>query len=626
MNNRAKSQDDPQDEKVDVGGIARGFEDTSKKWQATPADTRAALLGAMGIDPADPQPPSGPAVRILGPGDTLSVDQPAELTLEDGTVLEVRSSVPTDVPIGYHKLCAAGDAAETLLIKRPAACHLDAGMKAWGWAVSLYASRSRRSWGHGDLSDLRQLARWAKASRTDMLLLNPLCATTPVSPLQASPYYPSSRRFHNPLYIGIDDVVGGADPGPEFQRLAEAGRQLNESRRIDRDAIFPLKMRALEQLWVRGVDDGLLDAYCRELGDSLHIFATFCALAEQLGADWRTWPEEYRRPKSEAVRRFAESQAGRVRFHQWLQWLLDQQLARAAAELPVVNDLPIGVDPGGADAWQWQDVLAGGVTVGAPPDLFNANGQDWSLPPFIPHRLRAAGYQPFIETIRSSLRHAGGLRIDHVMGLFRLYWIPEGFGPRRGAYVRYPADELLAVVAVESHRAGAWVAGEDLGTVEDGVRDQLADNKMLSYKLMWFEDDLPEDYPQHSLAAISTHDLPTVAGMWTGEDFAAQQRIGLNPTRDGYQQIRRRLVAASGLADDASPDEAVRAAYTALGRAKSAVLVANLEDALSVVDRPNMPGTTDQWPNWSLPLPVPIEELEQTRLPAEIARSLNRGE
>jgi 4-alpha-glucanotransferase len=305
--------------------------------------------------------------------------------------------------------------------------------------------------------------------------------------------------------------------------------------------------------------------------------------------------------------------------------LLDAQLAAAAAELPIVNDLPIGVDPGGADAWQWQDVLAGGVTVGAPPDLFNANGQDWSLPPFIPHRLRASFYRPFIETIRASLRHAGGLRIDHVMGLFRLYWIPEGFGPRRGAYVRYPADELLAIVAVESHRAGAWVAGEDLGTVEDGVRDQLAGNKMLSYKLMWFEDDLPDDYPHHSLAAISTHDLPTVAGLWTGEDFAAQQRIGLNPTRAGFEQIRGRLTAASGLTDEASPDEAVRAAYAALGRAKSAVLVANLEDALAVVDRPNMPGTTDQWPNWRLPLPVPIEELEAASLPAEIGRSLNRG-
>ena len=230
----------------------------------------------------------------------------------------------------------------------------------------------------------------------------------------------------------------------------------------------------------------------------------------------------------------------------------------ALAVLPLVIDLPIGVSPGGADAWQWQDVLAKGATVGAPPDQFNMEGQDWGLPPFIPHRLRAARYTPFIETIRSSLRHAGGLRIDHVMGLFRLYWIPQGLGPKLGAYVRYPSEEMLAIVAVESHRARAWIAGEDLGTVEKHVRRQLAENRMLSYKLLWFEDDLPEAFPELALAAVSTHDSPTVAGLWAGADFAAQRRIGLQPSTEGFQDIRRRLTVATGLADTASAAAASR--------------------------------------------------------------------
>jgi 4-alpha-glucanotransferase len=608
----------------EVAGIVRGYEDTSRAWCETPPETRAALLQAMGLDPSQPQLPPAPPVHILWPDQELRVPAPAELILEDGTTIQVRSATPPDLPVGYHTLRSLDDGSETWLVRRPQHCWLEPDLRSWGWAVQLYAARSAHSWGHGDLGDLRWLARRSKQAGADVLLLNPLCATSPAPPMQRSPYFPSSRRFRNPLYLDISSIPGAADLGDQLQELSAAGRRLNDDREIDRDAVYRLKMQALQQLWQRGVDAGGLDAFCGQLGDSLHTFATFCALGEQLGSDWRTWPSEYRQPHASAVLRFADVHAERIRFHQWLQWLLDQQLAEAAAELPLVHDLPIGVDPGGADAWQWQDVLAQGVTVGAPPDQFNAHGQDWSLPPFIPHRLRVARFEPFIETIRSSVRHAGGLRIDHVMGLFRLYWIPENFGPRRGTYVRYPADELLAIVAVESHRAGAWIAGEDLGTVEQGVRQKLADNQMLSYRLMWFEDDPPAAYPEHTLAAISTHDLPTVAGLWSGTDFEDQRRIGLNPSRQGYQQIRDRLIAASGVAEDASPEEAIRAAYRGLARSPSAVLVANLEDAWAVRQRPNMPGTTDQWPNWSLASPSPIETLSQQSLAAAVAEYLTR--
>ena len=229
------------------------------------------------------------------------------------------------------------------------------------------------------------------------------------------------------------------------------------------------------------------------------------------------------------MRRLIEEDHRDRAYHQWLQWLIDEQLGRASAEIRVMHDLPIGVDPGGADAWAWQDVLAQGCSVGAPPDLYNTQGQDWGLPPFIPHKLRACGYEPVVKTLRAVLRHAGALRIDHVMGLFRLFWIPHGMGPQHGTFVRYKAEELLAIVALESHRAGAFVVGEDLGTVEMGVREQLAERNVLSYRLLWFETTPPRDYPPLAMVAVTTHDLPTIAGLWSGEDLTAQEAIGLKP-------------------------------------------------------------------------------------------------
>jgi 4-alpha-glucanotransferase len=624
MNDDRPLPESDADRSEELGGILPGYKDTAKVWRPTSAETRAALLRAMGLEPDRPEPVASVDIRVLQPGESLPVGTPSELTLEDGTPLRVDDSLPPDLPFGYHWLQPLAGSSPTWIVKTPGRCFLPEDMQAWGWAVQLYAARSRASWGIGDLGDLRRLGRWSRQLGADVLLLNPLCAVPPVAPQEPSPYFPSSRRFRNPLYLNVEQVPGTAELGASLERLAALGRQLNERREIDRDAVLRLKMEALERLWTVRGDEPAFDRYCRESGEGLDGFACCCALAEQFGGDWHAWPSEYQRPDSGSAHRFATDNHARLQFHKWLQWLLDRQLAAAAAELPLVQDLPIGVDPGGADAWQWQDVLAQGVTVGAPPDQFNADGQDWSLPPFIPHRLRALRYEPFIQTIRASLRHAGGLRIDHVMGLFRLYWIPAGLGPRRGAYVRYPAEELLAIVAVESHRAGAWIAGEDLGTVQRQVRRKLAETGMLSYKLLWFEDQLPRDYPQQAMAAVSTHDLPTVAGLWTGADFAAQRSIGLRPSESGYQEIRQRLIAATGLDADASAEEAVAAAYQGLSHAPSAVLVANLEDGLAVRERPNMPGTIDQWPNWSLALPLPLEEIETAPLPKQIAAALHR--
>jgi 4-alpha-glucanotransferase len=455
-----------------------------------------------------------------------------------------------------------------------------------------------------------------------MLLVNPLGAATPVAPSEASPYLPSSRRYRNLLYLRVEDVSGAAEAGVDGERLAAAGRALNAERRIDRDAVLRLKLEALERVWRRFGVDPAFDRYAAAHGAALAEFATFCVLAEQDGRDWRRWPAEHRRPDLPSVARVRAAHADRIRFHQWLQWLLDGQLGRASADLAVMHDLPIGVDPGGADAWAWQDVLAPDVGVGAPPDVFNTLGQDWGLPPFIPHRLAGLGYEPFVETIRATLRHAGGLRIDHVMGLFRLWWIPKGMTPAAGAYVRYPADDLLAIVALESQRARAVVVGEDLGTVEPGTRERLGASGVLSCRLVWFEHDRPARFPEHAMAAVTTHDLPTVAGLWTGADLQAQKAVGLRPNEDATREIRERLRRLTGVADEATPEEVVERTHRLLAETPSALVTVTLEDACAVAERTNMPGTLSEWPNWSLALPAPLEELERQPLPRVIADAL----
>ena len=352
----------------------------------------------------------------------------------------------------------------------------------------------------GDLADLARIGRFTRRLGGGVVMVNPMVAPTPVLPIEPSPYYPSSRRFANPLFLRVEEVPGWdrLDAGMR-ERLGNAGRALNGNRKIDRDAIFKLKTEALEAIFAGfegqgGHEDGF-DWFRRGKGQALTDFATYCALAELHGKDWRAWPEPLRRPDGEGVHAFRKANVARINFHSWLQWQLDTQLARASQTIAIINDLPIGLDVAGADAWCWQDLLARDVSVGAPPDEFNAAGQDWGLTPFIPHRLRAARYQPFIETIRGMLSHVGGLRIDHVMGLFRLFWIPRALGTKGGSYVRTRADELMAIVALESERARAFVIGEDLGTVEPGVRERLHDYRMMSYRLLYFEPAPPAALP-----------------------------------------------------------------------------------------------------------------------------------
>lgn len=612
---------------TDRWGIDHGYEDARGVWHQTPPTTRVALLASMGVDPSAQSTPPAAPVQVVRPQQVTPIEDPAELTLEDGTVLQIEATLPPDLPLGYHTLRPLEGGAAIQLIVSPGHCWGPRRTRQWGWAVQLYAVRSRSSWGIGDLADLRHLAHWsATALQADLLLVNPLSAAIPVLPQQPSPYFPSSRCYRNLLYLRLEEIPGAAALGTELERLAAAGRALNQERVIDRDAIFRLKVAALEQLWQGFGGAPAFEQYCQAQGDALHQFATFCTLAEHYGQGWRHWPAAYRHPDAPAVARFAAAHRERVRLHQWVQWLLDAQVARVAAALPVMHDLPIGVDPNGADAWVWQDLLATDVTVGAPPDEYNTLGQNWGLPPFVPHKLRAAAYQPFRHTIQAALRHAAGLRIDHVMGLFRLFWIPWETEPSLGAYVRYRADELLAILALESARAHAFVVGEDLGTVEAEARAQLDAHRLLSYRLLWFETEPPSRYPARALAAVTTHDLPTIVGLWNGADLQAQHDLGLQPNATGLQAIRQRLQGMTGLSDAATVEEVVLRTHQLLAEAPSAVLVATLEDALAVAERPNMPNTTTEWPNWSLALPYPLEAIERHPHVQAVGTALQRGE
>lgn len=586
-------------------GVAVAYTDAHRQPQRSPRRVVEAVLDALGAGGADPVEP--PAL-VVGAGEATLLDAPAALHLEDGTRLPPARSLPPDLPLGVHRLEDGVGGRSRLCIVSPGRCPAPPG-RAGGLAVQLYAARSGQSWGIGDLADLRSLGGWARGLGAGVLLVNPLHAPFATAEQQPSPYYPSSRRFRTPLALRVEET-DGFDPGDaRTAELARAGRALGAERRIDRDAVWRLKREALEACFARSRSHPGLAAFRAEAGAALEAFAVHSAIVEHHGASFRRWPDELRHPGTAAVAGFAAAHRERVDLHAWLQWQVDRQLGRAAAELPLMHDLAVGSDPEGADAWVDQDALALGVRVGAPPDLLAPQGQDWGLPPWHPWRLRAQGYAPLRSVLRSVLRHAAALRIDHVLGLFRLWWIPAGCSAHEGAYVRYPVDELLAVIAIEAARAGAYVVGEDLGTVGRGVRSTLRRHRVLSYRVVYFEDTPPSRLPRGVMAAVTTHDLPTVVGLWEGSDLAAQRQLGIAPTEAEVEALRARVRTASGLGNGASAARVCEALHAALAASPAALVTATLDDLALVAERPNMPGTVDEWPNWRLALPMPIEEL-----------------
>ena len=463
--------------------------------------------------------------------------------LGDRLVGEATFELPGDLPLGYHRLYIQAGSTEssTLLIVVPSKLELPprlGGKRTWGLATQLYSVQSERSWGTGDLMDLADLAVWSAAKHgAGYILVNPLHAAAPTAPMEPSPYLPTSRRYVNPLYLRVEAVPEFADVRRRG-RIREARIELRDSalqaELIDRDTAWKAKRAALESVYRVERSAGrqlAYAAYCEREGRSLDDFAVWCALAEQHGPDWHDWPEALAHPERPAVAEFAADQLAAAQ----------STAVRAGMELGIMHDLAVGVDPNGADAWALQDVLALGVTAGAPPDEFNQLGQDWSQPPWRPDQLVEHGYEPFRAMVNAVLRHAGGIRVDHIIGMFRLWWIPKGVLPTEGTYVRYDHEAMIGILALEAHRAESVVVGEDLGTVEPWVRDYLSDRGLLGTSILWFELDRDGDggplraqrWREQCLSSVTTHDLPPTAGYLAGEHVRLRDQLGLltRPTR-----------------------------------------------------------------------------------------------
>lgn len=524
---------------------------------SSPAATRAALTARTRELRERLLPPTVVSWSDDGPAQALAA-LPAGTRLAVVTEQGETRRTADGLPPGVHRLTATapdGRTGEAHLIVAPPRLPTPPE-RSYGLLVQLYSLLSRRSWGMGDLGDLAELSGWAgRALGAGFVQVNPLHAAVPGTPTDPSPYRPSSRRFPDPVHLRVEDVpefpyaTGQADRERLCALREQAGRLradvLGKGALIDRDAVWDLKRQALEVLHRVPLGPGraaAYDAFRAREGRALQDHATWCALAEVHGPDWSRWPEGLRDPRSAATARARAELADRVDFHTRLAWLTDEQLTAAQrtareAGMPIgiVHDLAVGVHPGGADAWAQQDHFAAGMSIGAPPDAFNARGQDWGLPPWRPDRLAGSGYAPFRRLLRALFRSAGALRIDHVMGLFRLWWVPQGRPPTEGTYVRYDAEAMLATLVLEASRAGAVVIGEDLGTVEPGVRETLDRRGVLGTSVLWFERDWdgdgrplpPERWRADCLATATTHDLPPTAARLTGEHVALRHRLGL---------------------------------------------------------------------------------------------------
>lgn len=594
-------------------GIPQTYVDAHGNVHTPPADTLAAVAGAVGAGPvAEP-----PVVCI--PGDVCP-ELEGELSDLSGQDPWPADGVAPEA--GYYQLLTT-DGRRRMVISAPE--RLPQPTRGWGWSVQLYAARSRGSWGIGDFADLTTITTAAQAAGASSVLISPVHAAAPVPSPQPSPYSPASRQWLQLLHIAVEQVPGVQ--AADIADLAEAGHALNAERLIRRDAVWALKLAALERIWAATRDalPAEHDQWVAGHGQDLARFATWCVLAEAYGTgNWRQWPDEHHHPDGAA--QFAAAHADRVAFYAWAQWVADTQFGVAcAAGATVVADVAVGFDSSSADAWTNQDEVCFDFEVGCPPDRHNLDGQRWGLPPLNPVALVAADFAPFITMVRAALRHAGALRIDHVMQLWRLFWVPAGAGAGEGAYVHYPTEAMLAILRLEAGKVGAWVVGEDMGTVAEGVRETMARDGMLGYRAALR---LPVDqFPEAVMGASSTHDQATIAGTLTGSDCDDLRRIGKSADFAQLDGVRRELAAAAGVAADgpigsAEIHAAILAQYRRLAACKARVVLASLDDVGAVAERPNMPGTVDVWPNWCLALPRPVEDILTEPLARELAQVL----
>lgn len=696
---------------ADAFGIATEFWDWQGRHTVVSDESLIAVLKALDVDASTPEAADEaivsiedrrwsrmvPTVLVAELGQRLQfdvhVDEGADLSvhlrLEDGGVRyvtqvenwnpprqvgerligEASFQLPDDLPLGYHRIVASsqGREAEGTLIVSPQWLGFPQKMgdrRIWGYAAQFYSVRSKRSWGIGDFVDLADLSIFAKTQHdADYVLINPVHAAQPIAPLESSPYLPSSRRYLNPLYIRVEAI-------PEYAGLSEKKRhkiaklhdelaaQVADGELLDRDAAWTAKIRALRIVFAAGMSPAremAFEAFRRTEGRELRNFATWCALAVEKGADWHQWEPEYQRASSPEVAQFAREHEKMITFYCWLQWIVDGQWAQAqlaatdaGMRIGIMNDLAVGISGSGADAWSLTDVFAKGVHVGAPADAFNQNGQDWGQPPWRPDRLADMAYAPFRQMIAGALRHAGGLRIDHVMGLFRLWWVPEGHKPSDGTYVRYDHEAMVGILALEAYRAGALVVGEDLGTVEPWVRDYLRRRGILGTSILWFENDesghpLPADqWREYCMATVTTHDLPPTLGFLALDHVRLRSDLGLltvsldeemAQARNEQRAWIDRLRHDGLLADDANDaEEIMLALYRYLAMTPARVLGVALVDAVGDRRTQNQPGTSDEYPNWRIPLcdedgkPVLLEDVFRSDRPMRIAAIMNGWE
>ncbi len=538
--------------------------------------------------------------------------------------------------------------------------------RQWGFTIQLYSVRSRDSWGHGDLHDLAELARWSATELgAGFVLVNPLHAAEPLPPVSGSPYLPMTRLFTSPLYLRVEDIpeyaaLTAADKSA-IDRLAAPLRSANSTPElIDRDAVWSAKRRALElisKVPLTGFRQAAYDTFRAQRGRSLRHWSAWCALAERYGGDWRNWPPELASPRLALDIVAADHElALAAEFHAWLQWHADQQLAAteqaakaAGMAHGIIHDLAVGVHPGGADAWATQDLLVAGFSVGAPPDGFNQLGQDWAQPPWHPGRLAAANYQPLADLFEATLRNAGGIRVDHVMGLMRLWWIPAGQPPDRGAYVRYDHEASVGALVRTAWHAEAVAIGEDLGTIEEWVSGYLARRGILGTMMLWFarRDDgtplPPARWRRACMATVGTHDVPPVSGFVTGEQVSVRADLGLlkaSPERERAESAAmlarwQAALEAEGLLPHGQQPGSAQftvALYGYLRKTPAVLLGVSLADAVGDRRTQNIPGTSKQYPNWQIPLcddqgkPVLLEELPGIRLLREVCAAAGAAE
>lgn len=674
-----------------TAGISPNYINAHGKPQSISAQTKQRLLDAMHPVAAPQSAAPVPAVQVFihGKKKRLLVSGKGQyqwqLATETGKTYQGEVSGGDDLPLpgglalGYHTLTLTQKKQQWTcrVIIAPARCYepqaLRDGKKLWGACVQLYTLRSASNWGIGDFGDLKQMLSGVGERGGAFIGLNPIHALYPAYPESASPYSPSSRRWLNIIYIDVNAVEDFAQSKAAqawWKKAAtqKALRAARESEWVDYSAVTALKLTALRMAWQgfsqRGEGDeqfAAFRAFVEQEGDSLYWQAAFDALhAFQVQEDplrwgWPAWPSGYQSIDSPEVKAFCQQHADEVNFYLWLQWLAFTQFAECwqtsqGYQMPIglYRDLAVGVAEGGAETWCDRELYCLKASVGAPPDILGPLGQNWGLPPMDPHVMQTRGYAPFVDLLRANMKNCGALRIDHVMSMLRLWWIPYGETADQGAYVHYPVDDLLAILALESHRHQCMVIGEDLGTVPQEIVGKLRRSGVYSYKVLYFENDdkvfhAPQAWPTQSMAVATTHDLPTLRGYWESGDLTLGKTLGLYPDEellsglyDDREQAKQGLLTAlhqHGCLPQRAGKKALRMPMSSvlnrglqryIADSNSALLGLQPEDWLDMSSPVNVPGTSDQYQNWRRKLAVSLEEMFADESVNRLIKDLDR--